>query len=60
MFGLYFIKTGEFDLTTAKAMGRLMKMREEADYYPEISFIKEEAIKMASDFLNKAKTLIIY
>ncbi len=61
MFGLYYIKTGEFDLKIGKAIGRLMKMREEADYFPEIPFIKEdseEAIKMAEDFLQKAKSLV--
>jgi uncharacterized protein (UPF0332 family) len=61
MFGLYYIKTGEFDLSVGKAIGRLMKMREEADYYPEIPFTQEEseeAIKMASDFLDKAKAFI--
>lgn len=61
MFGLYYIKTKEFDLSIGKALGRLMKMREEADYYPEIPFTKEEseeAIKMASDFLDKAKVFI--
>lgn len=61
MFSLYYIKTKEFDLAVGKAIGRLMKMREEADYYPEIPFTKEEsveAIKIATDFLEKAKLLI--
>ncbi len=61
MFGLYYIKTGEFDLKIGKTIGRLMKMREEADYYPEIPFTKEdseEAIKMSRDFLEKAKYFI--
>lgn len=60
MFALYFIKTEEFDIKLGKAIGRLMKMREEADYYPEIPFSledSEEAIKMAGDFLEKAKIL---
>jgi uncharacterized protein (UPF0332 family) len=62
MFSLYYIKTKEFDLAIGKSLGRLMKMREEADYYPEVPFIKEEsaeAIKMATDFLEKAKSFII-
>ncbi len=61
MFGLYYIKTKEFDLTTGKSLGRLMKMREEADYYPEIPFTNDEAaeaIRMAADFLEKAKPFI--
>jgi uncharacterized protein len=61
MFGLYYIKTKEFDLTIGKTIGRLMKMREEADYYPEVPFTQEEsdgAIKMAKDFAEKAKELI--
>ena len=61
MFGLYYIKTEEFDIKIGKALGRLMKMREEADYYPEIPFSKEEAleaIEMARGFLGKAKSFI--
>lgn len=61
MFGLYYIKTNEFDLTIGKTIGRLMKMREEADYYPEMPSTQEEsdeAIKMAKDFTEKAKKLI--
>ncbi|MCS7215922.1 MAG: HEPN domain-containing protein, partial [Thermodesulfovibrio sp.] len=58
MFGLYYIKTGEFDAKTGKVLGRLRKMREEADYYPEIPFDYEdsqEAISLAKEFLEKAK-----
>jgi uncharacterized protein (UPF0332 family) len=61
MFSLYYIKTEEFDLKVGKAIGRLMKMREEADYYPEIQFTSEEseeAIKMARLFLEKTKSII--
>ncbi|MBI5408002.1 MAG: HEPN domain-containing protein [Nitrospirae bacterium] len=58
MFGLYYIKTKEFDLTAGKSLGRLMKMREEADYYPDVPFTADEAaeaIKAAKDFLEKAR-----
>lgn len=61
MFGLYYIKTKEFDLTVGKFLGRLMKMREEADYYPDVPFTNDEAveaIRMATDFLEKAKPFI--
>lgn len=61
MFGLYYIKTKEFDLTAGKFLGRLMKMREEADYYPEVPFTNDEAaeaIRMAADFLEKSKPFI--
>ncbi len=61
MFGLYYIKTGEFDIKIGKVIGRLMKMREEADYYPEIPFTEDEAleaIEMAKGFLEKAKAII--
>lgn len=60
MFGLYYIKTGEFDIKIGKALGRLMKMREEADYYPEIPFTEDEAVlatEMAGDFLERARQL---
>jgi len=61
MFGLYYIKTKEFDLTVGKTLGRLMKMRQEADYYPEVPLTEDEsdgAIKMAGDFVETAKKLI--
>lgn len=31
-YRLYYIKTGEFDIKIGKTIGRLMKMKEEADY----------------------------
>ena len=61
MFSLYYIKTEEFDLKVGKVLGRLMKMRQEADYYPEVPFTSEEAveaIQMAADFLDRAKTFV--
>jgi len=61
MFSLYYIKTEEFDLKVGKVLGRLMKMRQEADYYPEVPFSSEEAveaIQMAADFLEKAKNFV--
>lgn len=61
MFSLYYIKTKEFDLSAGKAVGRLMKMRQEADYFPEIPFTEEEAseaIGLADGFVDKAKVLL--
>jgi len=61
MFSLYYIKTEEFDLKVGKVLGRLMKMRQEADYYPEVPFTSEEAveaIQMAADFLERAKNFM--
>jgi uncharacterized protein (UPF0332 family) len=34
MFALYYLKTGEFELNVGKAIGRLVKMRQEADNRP--------------------------
>lgn len=62
MFGLYYIKTGEFDLHSGKAIGRLMKMRQEADYFPELPFSEEEAVEacdMAASFLEKTKSIVV-
>jgi len=61
MFSLYYIKTEEFDLKVGKVLGRLMKMRQESDYYPEVPFTSEEAveaIQMAADFLERAKNFM--
>lgn len=60
MFSLYYIKTKEIEVSIGKIIGRLMKMREEADYYPETIFTSEEAskaIKDAERFLKKIKNL---
>ena len=61
MFALYYIKTGEFDLNVGKAIGRLMKMRQEADYFPEIPFTAEEsaeAVEMAGAFIEKSESFL--
>jgi uncharacterized protein (UPF0332 family) len=55
MFSLYYIKTGEFGIDTGKIIGRLMKLREEADYYPESVFRLEdsrEALGLAKSFVE--------
>lgn len=62
MFSLYYIKTKDFDLSVGKTIGRLMKMRQEADYYPEVPFTGEEAseaVKLAEAFFEEAKALIV-
>ena len=55
MFSLYYVKTGEFEIDTGKIIGRLMKLREEADYYPESVFRLEdsrEALGLAKSFVE--------
>ena len=37
-FSLYYVKTKEIEVSIGKIIGRLMKMREEADYHPESAF----------------------
>ncbi len=54
MFGLYYVKTGEVEVAQGKIIGRLMKLREEADYYPEASFSSEESL----DALEKAEAFV--
>jgi len=58
MFSLYYVKTKEVEVDTGKVIGRLMKMREEADYYPETSFSlgdSSEAIEKAERFIERVK-----
>lgn len=46
------------EVRIGKIMGRLMKLREEADYYPEMFFTEEdslEAIKEADAFLRNVE-----
>jgi uncharacterized protein (UPF0332 family) len=55
MFSLYYIKTNEIGIDTGKIIGRLMKLREEADYYPEAVFRLEdsqEALGLAKSFVE--------
>ncbi|MCL4493017.1 MAG: HEPN domain-containing protein [Nitrospirae bacterium] len=62
MFSLYYIKTKEIrEEDVSRIIGRLMKLREEADYYPESSFsIKDsaEAFEMAERFVKVIKKVI--
>jgi len=58
MFSLYYVKTKEAEVDMGKIIGRLMKLREEADYYPEAPFSTEDssdAIKRAEAFVDGTK-----
>ncbi len=58
MFSLYYVKTKEVEVGSGRIIGRLMKLRQEADYYPEASFNSEDsldAIKSAEKFVEKIK-----
>lgn len=54
MFSLYYVKTKEVEVGVGKIIGRLMKMREEADYYPEAPFSPEDS----SDAIEKAEAFV--
>ena len=58
MFSLYYVKTKEMSVDMGKIIGRLMKLREEADYYPEATFSfddSSDAIEKAEAFINEVK-----
>jgi uncharacterized protein (UPF0332 family) len=58
MFSLYYVKTKEIRVDMGKIIGRLMKLREEADYYPEATFSfddSSDAIEKAEAFINEVK-----
>lgn len=60
MFSLYYVKTKEIEVDKGKIIGRLMKLREEADYYPETTFSADDssdAIEKAEAFVKRAKKL---
>lgn len=60
MFSLYYVKTKEVEVDIGKIIGRLMKLRQEAEYYPETTFSSEEAldaIKSAEKFVEKIKQI---
>lgn len=54
MFSLYYVKTKDVEIDIGKIIGRLMKLREEADYYPETSFTPDES----SEAIEKAKIFV--
>jgi uncharacterized protein (UPF0332 family) len=63
MFHLHFIRTGVFSQNTGVLLSHAQKAREEADYFPEVTFSKEIAqdrlndvsgfLKVAKEFLKK-------
>lgn len=54
MFSLYYVKVNEISIDIGKIIGRLMKLREEADYYPETSFSCDDSL----DTLEKATMFV--
>lgn len=54
LFHLHFIRTKILDDKAGVMLSHAQKAREEADYYPEISFSKE----IAEELLNEVKILI--
>jgi len=49
-----YVKTKETEVDMGKIIGRLMKLREEADYYPETPFSPDDS----SDAIKKAEALV--
>ena len=61
MFSLYYVKVNLIETDIGRIIGRLMKLREEADYYPETSFsLKDssEAIEMAERFVANIREVV--
>ena len=61
MFSLYYVKVNLIETDIGRIIGRLMKLREEADYYPETSFnLKDssEAIEVAERFLESIRKVV--
>lgn len=55
LFHLHFIRTGLFQGNVGVLLSHAQKAREEADYYPEISFTKEIASDRMRDVENFLK-----
>lgn len=63
MFGLYYVKPKDIEVDIGRIIGRLMKLRGEADYYPESVFdLKDssEAIEMAERFIENIKRVVSF
>ncbi len=61
MFSLYYVKGNEISIDIGKIIGRLMKLREEADYYPETSFSCDDSmdtLEKAAMFLENIQKIV--
>ncbi|HHT9136370.1 MAG TPA: HEPN domain-containing protein [Candidatus Wunengus sp. YC60] len=61
MFSLYYVKPGKIGAHIGKIIGRLMKLRSEADYYPETPFNSDdssEAIEKAEIFVKDIQKVV--
>ncbi|MCF6149857.1 MAG: HEPN domain-containing protein [Candidatus Kuenenia sp.] len=61
MFSLYYVKVNEISIDIGKIIGRLMKLREEADYYPETSFSCDDSLdtlEKATMFVENIKNIV--
>lgn len=54
MFSLYYVKPGKIGAHIGKIIGRLMKLRSEADYYPETPFNSDDS----SETIEKAEIFV--
>lgn len=62
LFHLHFVRTGIFSDKIGVLLSHARKAREEADYYPEISFSEEiarERIREVKDFLAAAREYLL-
>lgn len=61
LFHLHFIRTGDLAEKMGVLLSHAQKAREEADYFPEVSFnkdIAQERLQEVAIFLEAAKTLL--
>ncbi len=61
LFGLHFVKEGQFEAGTSHVFSKLMKYREEADYNPSYTFTKEDYTELrreAEALAVKAETFL--
>lgn len=54
LFALHFVKPGSFEAKDSHIFSKLMKYREEADYNPSYTFIRDDFI----EFKREAETVI--
>ena len=54
LFGLHFVKPGSFEAKDSHIFSKLMKYREEADYNPSYTFIRDDF----NEFKSEAETVI--
>ena len=60
LFSLHFVKTGIFEVKASHVLSKMMKFREEADYNPSYTFIKDDYKEFRGDVSTVSENIKRY